>query len=215
MSFYTITHGPIFTHIALVNPLSYNYNIVSSRINMQYLPWKDQSDHSDCARGNGASRNKRIGVFSVRCCSYTVGGSKTAPETESRLPQGPPLGRTNGAHIEVYWFSKIKFRVLCDWYLSVIRPYQYSLLSENTTKSWSFILDSLYKFWSKIGNASIPEHKRNVAFAYEVKGGRINRTIDTCFAINTTDAECLYTKMHKMRTSQLITLFNALKPEIV
>jgi hypothetical protein len=31
-----------------------------------------------------------------------------------RLPQGPPLGRTNGAHVEVYWFFLIKLGVLYD-----------------------------------------------------------------------------------------------------
>jgi hypothetical protein len=38
----------------------------------------------------------------------------------------------------------IKFRVLCDWHLSIIRPHLYSLLPENTTKSWRFIVDILY-----------------------------------------------------------------------
>jgi hypothetical protein len=55
-----------------------------------------------------------------------------------RLPRGPPLGRTNGAHVELSWFFKIKLGVLRHWYLSIIRPYLYSLLPENNTKSGRF-----------------------------------------------------------------------------
>jgi hypothetical protein len=49
----------------------------------------------------------------------------------------------SSAHIEVYWFFKSNF-VLCDWYLSIIMPYLYSLLPENPIKSGHFIVDTLY-----------------------------------------------------------------------
>jgi hypothetical protein len=42
--------------------------------------------------------------------------------------------------------------VFCDWYLSIIRPYLYSLLPENTINSGRFIVDSLYM--QQAGSAS-------------------------------------------------------------
>jgi hypothetical protein len=43
----------------------------------------------------------------------------------------------------------IKLCVLCDWYLSIIRPYLYSSLPENMVKSGHFIAHTLYNITHK------------------------------------------------------------------
>jgi hypothetical protein len=77
-------------------------------------------------------------VLSVSCVLQYINSRQNF-----RLPQGPPLGRTKGAHVQTYWFLKLKF-VFCQWHLSIIRPYLYSLLPENTMKLGSFVVEILH-----------------------------------------------------------------------
>jgi hypothetical protein len=42
--------------------------------------------------------------------------------------------------------SREELGVLCDWYLSIIKPYLYSLLPENTIKTGRFIVGTLYYY---------------------------------------------------------------------
>jgi hypothetical protein len=56
----------------------------------------------------------------------------------------PQLRSTDGAHLELYRIFKIKLGILWDRYLSIIRPYLYSLLPGNTIKSGRFVLNTLY-----------------------------------------------------------------------